>query len=224
MEMPETALLSTAYLAPVQYYTKLLCYSKLLVEAEENYQKQSYRNRCNILSANGILSLTIPVVKDQPKTRTRDIRIDYTLDWQKNHWVSIESAYSSSPFFEFFQDEFIYFYNTRYKYLLDYNFGIQNFILKQLELFPSIDRTTKFVKNTADKFDDYRDSIHPKKRMQKKDPMFQPEFYYQVFYEKYGFVPNLSIIDLLFNEGPNAENILRKSIDPGYLTPHAAEK
>lgn len=223
-EFPDTVLLSPAYLAPVQYYTKFLCYEKILIEKEENYQKQSYRNRCNILSANGILPLTIPVIKDQPKTKTRDIRIDYSLDWQKNHWVSIESAYSSSPFFEFFQDEFYKFYDTQYKYLLDFDLKIQDYILDQLELAPTIELTEDFYAEPDESIDDYRDSIHPKPRMQKEDSLFRPEFYYQVFYEKYGFVKSLSIIDLLFNEGPNAENVLKKSLNPSFFNKNGSGK
>ncbi len=214
MQFFDTALLSTAYLAPVQYYTKFLVYKQIFIEAEENYQKQSYRNRCNILSANGILPLTIPVSKDMPKVKTRDIRIDNALEWQKNHWTSIESAYSSSPFFEFYMDEFSVFYTKKFRFLLEFNLKLQDYILDQLEIKPNIFLTKKFIENGTPDYDDYRDSIHPKKRQQRKDKTFKPEFYYQVFQEKYGFISNLSIIDLLFNEGPNAENILKKSIAP----------
>ncbi|MFP4019883.1 MAG: WbqC family protein [Bacteroidales bacterium] len=214
MQFFDTALLSTAYLAPVQYYTKFMVYKKIFIEAEENYQKQSYRNRCNILTANGILPLTIPVSKDMPKIKTRDIRIDNTLEWQKNHWTSIESAYSSSPFFEFYMDEFSVFYTKKYRFLLEFNLNLQDYILDQLEIKPNIFLTKQFIEKGTPDYDDYRDSIHPKKRQQRKDKTFKPEFYYQVFREKFGFVGNLSIIDLLFNEGPNAENILKKSIAP----------
>jgi hypothetical protein len=223
MHFANSVLLSTAYLAPVQYYTKFLCYKNIYIEVEENYQKQSYRNRCIILSANGPLSLTIPVTKDSPKTKTKDIKIDNSLEWQKNHWTSIESAYSSSPFFEFFQDEFFHFYSRDYDFLLDFNAEIQDYILEQLEIEPGIHHTQEFEKYPVD-IDDYRDVIHPKKRMQKKDPLFQPAYYHQVFDEKYGFVENMSIIDLLFNEGPNAENILKQSIHPGFFSKNEEEK
>lgn len=214
MQLSENALLSTAYLAPVQYYTKCFMYKHIFIEADENYQKQSYRNRCNILSANGVLPLTVPVSKDMPKVKTRDIRIDNSLEWQKNHWTSIESAYSSSPFFEFYTDQFSTFYTKKFRFLLDFNLKLQHYILDQLEIKPSVSLTKKFIEKGTQGYDDYRDSIHPKKRQQKRDTSFKPEFYYQVFQEKYGFISNLSIIDLLFNEGPNAENILKKSIVP----------
>ncbi|SRR6056297_1390227 len=212
MEEKTLALLSTAYLGPVQYYTKLINFEQVLIESDENFQKQSYRNRCIILAANGTLPLTIPVTKDRPKVKTKEIEIDNTLDWQKQHWTSIESAYSSSPFFEFFMDEFRTFYEKKYKFLLDFNLEIQNYVLDQLEVSPTIKLTSEFIRKVPLNMVDYRETIHPKKRMQKKDKKFDPHFYYQVFGDKFGFVPNLSIIDLLFNEGANAENILVQSI------------
>lgn len=211
MEVKTAALLSTAYLGPVQYYTKLMKYKKVFIEADENFQKQSYRNRCIILAANGKLSLTIPVTKDQPKVKTKDIKIDNSLDWQKQHWTSIESAYSSSPFFEFFMDDFQVFYEKKYRFLLDFNMEIQQFVLNQLEIEAELTLTTSYTENVPDYMTDFRETIHPKKRMQKRDQDFNPHLYYQVFGDKFGFVPNLSIIDLLFNEGANAENILVKS-------------
>jgi hypothetical protein len=212
MSQANTALLSTAYLGPVQYFTKFLLYDTLYLEVEENYQKQSYRNRCIILSANGMLSLTVPVTKDRPKERTRDIRIDNTLEWQKNHWTSIESAYSSSPFFEFLADDFAPFYRKTYRFLLDFTLPLLEMVLGHLEIHPSVKLTQQYQKETEPPVDDLRDMIHPKRRMQKADSAFDPAFYYQVFQSRYGFVPNLSIIDLLFNEGANAENVLKQSV------------
>ena len=201
-----------AYLAPVQYFTKFLLYDTIWLETQENYQKQSYRNRCNILSANGQMALTIPVTKDHPRMKTREIRIDNTLEWQKNHWTSIESAYSSSPFFEFLADDFSPFYHRTYHFLLDFVLGLQQVVLEILDIDVPVKQTREYFKHTDDATDDLRDSIHPKKRMQQPDPDFSPAYYHQVFHERYGFIPNLSIIDLLFNEGPNAENILRQSL------------
>ena len=210
--LANSALLSATYLGPVQYFTKFLLYDTIYLEVEENYQKQSYRNRCIILSANGVLPLTIPVTRDRPKELTRDIRIDNTLEWQKNHWTSIESAYSSSPFFEFLADDFFPFYHRTYHFLLDFVLGLQQVVLEILDIDVPVKQTSEFVKQRDDATDDLRDSIHPKKRMQKPDPNFTPAYYHQVFHERYGFIPNLSILDLLCNEGPNAENILKQSL------------
>ena len=212
MSVANQALLSLAYLGPVQYFTKFLLYEAIWLEAAENYQKQSYRNRCNILSANGQMALTIPVTKDKPKVKTRDIRIDNTLEWQKNHWTSIESAYSSSPFFEFLADDFAPFYSRKYHFLMDFILGLQQVVLEILDIDVPVQCTREYVKLPGSLTDDLRDCIHPKKRMQRADPDFHPAWYHQVFREKYGFVPNLSIMDLLCNEGPNAENILRQSL------------
>ena len=208
--MNSEAILSTTYLGPVQYFSKILQYRKIWIEVEENYQKQSYRNRCQILTSNGLLSLSVPVTKDQPKTKTRDIRIDNTLDWQKDHWNAIETAYSASPFFEFFMDDFYPFFSKRQTFLLDFNTRLLELVAGHLEIDLQMEFTRQF-EHQPKGVDDYRDTIHPKPRMQKQDKLFHPVSYYQVFYDRFEFIPNLSIIDLLFNEGPNAENILSQS-------------
>jgi hypothetical protein len=209
--MNNEALLSTAYLGPLQYFTKFINYDKIWIEAEENYQKQSYRNRCEILTSNGKLALSIPVTKNKPKTKTRDILIDYSVDWQKDHWNAIESAYSASPFFEFFVDDFLPFFQRKHTFLLDFNTRLLEMIINHLKIDVEIEYTQKF-EHKPETIDDLRDSIHPKQKNNYKDPDYFPYPYYQVFYDRFEFIPNLSIIDLLFCEGPNAENILAKSI------------
>jgi hypothetical protein len=208
--MSTEAILSTAYLGPVEYFTKFLIYDKIWIEAEENYQKQSYRNRCEILTSNGKLALSIPVTKEQPKTKTKDIRIDYSVDWQKDHWNAIESAYSASPFFEFFVDDFLPFFQQKYTFLLDFNTYLLEMIINHLEIDVEIDYTKKF-EHSPEFLDDFRNTIHPKQKVRANNSNFSPYQYYQVFYDRFDFFPNLSIIDLLFCEGPNAENILVKS-------------
>lgn len=203
--------LSTAYLAPIQYYSKFLLSDTIYIEQFENYSKQSYRNRCDILAANGRLSLSIPVEKGSShKKLTRDVRIDHSKAWQHQHWRSIVSAYSSSPFFEFFADDLRPFYKQATKFLLDFNLKIQQVVLEALDLQPVIELTSDFVEPGIAAETDFRFSIHPKAREQKPDARFSPLEYTQVFSEKHGFVPNLSIIDLLFNEGANAEVVLRQ--------------
>ena len=210
--MARTAILSTSYLGPVQYFTKFVIYDKICIETEENYQKQSYRNRCEIMSSNGKLPLSVPVTRNGVKIKTKDVRIDNSLSWQKDHWIAIESAYSASPFFEFFMDDFYPFYQQRFEFLLDYNNQLMELILGHLELSPQIEYKDHYEHHPVD-MDDFRTGIHPKKRVQRPDHQFKSYLYYQVFEDRLGFMPNLSIIDLLFNEGANAENILRKSID-----------
>ncbi len=211
--VPENAILSTAYFGPVQYFTKFIIYSRVTIELEESYYKQSYRNRCYIAAANGPLPLVIPVKKKYgTHTKTKDIEIDYDTNWQKMHWNSIESAYRSSPFFEFYEDDLAGFYQHREKYLIDLNHKSLVLILNSLELNAPIEFTSSYKSAYPDNTEDLRQKIHPKSRYNKPDNYFEPEPYTQVFEEKHGFIPNLSIIDLLFNEGPQSEVILSKSI------------
>jgi hypothetical protein len=206
-----SVLLSITYLGSVQYFTKFLLYDKIWMETHENYTKQTYRNRCNIYGANGKLALTIPVIKgDEHKTPVTDVRIDYNKNWQKLHWKGIESAYSSSPFFEFYNDEFSPFYSKKYLFLFDFNMEILLKILHLLDLKSEIKFTEKYDQPAGHNIADMRDSIHPKKS-ERPDHNFSPLPYKQVFSDKYGFISNLSIVDLIFNTGPGAMDILRRS-------------
>ncbi len=207
-----SVLFSITYLGPIHYFSKLLEYDEILIERYENYTRQTYRNRCMIYGANGRLSLSIPVRKgDEHKILIKDIRIDNNKKWQNLHWRSIESAYRSSPFYEFYFDEIAGFYKKKYDFLLDFNMEILHVILKVLEVNVNIGLTDEFVPVAGNNVDDLRDLIHPKKSY-RKDPSFSPVFYNQVFGYRHGFLPNLSIIDLIFNEGPGAIEILRNSI------------
>jgi len=200
------------YLGPIHYFTRFLLYTSICIERYENYTKQTYRNRCVICSANGSLSLIIPVLKgDEHKILMRDIRIDYQKHWQKLHWKSIESAYRSAPFYEYFIDDIAGFYGKKYDFLFDFNIEILYTLLKMLDLNVNIGFSDEFIPDASENFDDMRDLIHPKKSYQ-IDPTFSPVVYNQVFRNKHGFIPNVSIIDLIFNEGPDAVEILRKSI------------
>ena len=198
------AYLSTAYMAPVQYYTKLASFDEIRIETEENYPKQTYRNRCLIASANGTQTLTVPVEKPEMlKSPTRDIRVSDHGNWRHLHWNALVSAYNMSPFFEYYADDFRPFYEKKYAFLVDYNDAIQFTICNLIDIHPEIKYTTKyepFVEN------DYRNVIDPRHPL--ADETFVVKNYYQVFKEKHGFLPNLSIADLLFNMGPESVVIL----------------
>lgn len=204
------AILSTAYLAPIQYYSKLLKYDEALIEVYENYPKQTYRNRCSIYGANGLLDLSIPVKKIETKTKTKDIKIDYVTNWQKLHWKSIESAYRSSPYFEYYADEFLPFFTTKTDFLIDYNLALQNLITIIIGIEVQITNTDKYIVNNELAVFDYRELINPKKKFIDLD-FKQPE-YTQVFSTRFSFIPNLSIIDLLFNVGPDSLTYLKSTI------------
>jgi WbqC-like protein family len=205
-------LLSTAYLAPVQYYTKLISYEHIYIEYFENYSKQSYRNRCTIQSTNGSLDLSIPVTKESVlKVFTKDVKIDNNSRWKQMHIRALESAYRSSPYFLYYADDLLALYEKNYTFLVDLNNDFQKTILKFMNVEVDIQFTSNY-KELPFSFDDFSDSIHPKIRMKKPDNDFYPKNYYQVFETRFGFVTNLCIADLLFNMGPNSLEILKTSI------------
>ena len=201
----QTVLLSSLYLAPVQYYSKLFSADKALIETDDNYQKQSYRNRCIIAAANGALPLSIPVEKPKGvKLKMKDIKIADHGNWQHFHWNAIISAYNSSPFFEFYRDDFSLFYEKKTTYLFDLNEELRTLICNLLYIDTPISYTKSFVKEADASTLDLRETIHPKKDWHKFDKQFTAKPYYQVFAEKHPFFENLSIVDLLFNMGNEA--------------------
>jgi hypothetical protein len=204
-------LLSTAYFAPVQYYTEFLKADNVYIEQFENFIKQTYRNRCIILGGNGPIQLIVPVVKGRgAKIPIRDLKISYDTDWQRNHWRTIFSAYNSSPFFEYYKDDIWPFFENKYGFLLDFNLQINDTICELLEIENNAVLTEDF-EEVPESTLNFRESISPKIKT-KTECHFQPVKYTQVFSDKLGFIPNLSILDLLFNEGPNSYSVLEKSI------------
>ena len=206
----KTAYLSSAYLAPVEYYTKLLTYDRIFIEQHDHYMKQTYRNRCTIAGPDGEIALNIPTVKpDSLKCPMKDIRISDHGNWRHLHWNSIESAYNSTPFFEYYKDDFQPFYEKKYEFLADFNEELCNLVCELIDIQPVMERTSDYKTTfTPDEYD-FREAIHPKKDYHLTDPEFIPRPYYQVFEARNGFRPNLSIIDLLFNMGPESLLILK---------------
>jgi hypothetical protein len=212
MTPSSTILLSTAYLPPVQYVSKFLLDYPVFIEKHENYQKQSYRNRCYIYGANGKQCLVIPIKKQHAeKTPILEVEIDNQYNWQKIHLKSIESAYRLSAFYEYYADDFKTFFKQETKLLFNWNMSLLKTILHLLgiEQEPAV---TEFWTEKPDNSYDFRQCINPKARLAQPDINYNPLPYQQVFQERYGFLPNLSIIDLLFNEGPLAIAVLRKSL------------
>jgi len=204
-------LLSTACFAPIQFYSKLLIYERIYIEQYENFIKQTYRNRYTILGANGTIDLIVPLIKARgPKTLIKDLQISYDTDWQRNHWRTIFSAYSSSPYFEFYADDLRPFFENKNYYLLDFNLKIHETLCELFDLKNTTILTEDF-ENIPDETANFRENISPKTKTP-VDQNFNPFSYTQVFSDKFGFTPNLSILDLLFNEGPNSFSILHDSI------------
>lgn len=196
---PETSitLLSSLYLAPIEYYYALNRCNKVAIEINDNYQKQSYRNRCIIAGANGPLSLSIPIEKpESPKSLMKDIRIADHGNWRHLHWNAIISAYNSTPFFQFYEDDFRPFYEKKFTFLHDFNEQLRILICRLTGIESKVTYTQSYITEAAEGIIDMRETIHPKRPSE-----FKTEPYYQVFSDKQGFLNNLSILDLLFNMG-----------------------
>ena len=209
-----TALLQTTYFGPVQWYQKLYHYDHCLIEQYDSYQKQTYRNRCVIATANGLQALTVPVEHHANSqmliansSQVKDLRISDHNQWRKVHWNALQSAYSESPFFEYYVDDIRPLFEHKYDFLIDFNEAIRQKICELIDIHPHVEYTTEYVKPTANSqqpiaFSDFREVIHAKHPQPDAD--FEAKPYWQVFQHRYGFQPNLSILDLLFCMGPES--------------------
>lgn len=204
-------IIPTAYWGPVQQYAWMLHADKVQVEQQEHYIKQTYRNRCIIAASDGPLPLTVPIVKpDNDNCPMSRIRISDHGNWRHLHWQALTSAYKNSPFFEYYEDDFKPFYTERWEYLMDYNEAIEKKVCELLDMEVLASRTAEYIHSYNNGETDLRAVISPKAKIQ--DPRFQALPYYQVFKDKLGFLPNLSIADLLFNMGPEGLLVLRDSL------------
>lgn len=217
----------------MQWYQKLNRYDECLIERYESFIKQTYRNRMIIATTNGQLSLTIPTIHDASMAM-KDIRISDHANWRHVHWNALMSAYGESPFFEYYQDDIYPFYEKKYDFLFDFNMEITLKMIELLDIRPNVKVTDEYFPKLSEvseerkvkseelnsiagdeanheiqvsnfnfqNLTDFRDAIRPKKPL--PDPDFSPKRYYQVYERKHGFLPNMSILDLLFNEGNEA--------------------
>lgn len=208
----EQVILSSAYLGSVGYFTILDRVDVALIEQYDSYHKQTCRNRCRILGANGPLDLIIPVVKESGrKTLMKDVKIDFASKWQNIHWRSLFSAYNSSPFFEYYSEYFIPFYQKKWVFLTDYNIELTVMLIDLLQLNKNFLLTERFQKEYETAID-MRSEFFPGKSLRTEETIgIDFKTYTQTFSEKFDFVPDLSIVDLLFNCGPDSESILRQN-------------
>lgn len=192
-----TVLLSSAYLPPVSFFTAINSGGDVLIEQYDNYCKQTYRNRCLIATAGGVHTLTVPIVKStSPKQLMKDVRISDHGEWRHQHWNALESAYMNSPFFMYYQDDFRPFYEKKYEFLIDFNTELTLLIMTLAGIDKPVKLTESYGKN-GQNLTDLRQMVNP--------GTAEPQDcrpYWQVFKEKYGFLANLSAVDLLFNMGP----------------------
>lgn len=195
------------YLAPVSLYAQLYAADTLVVDDVSPFVKQTFRNRAVIATENGAQSLTIPVVHDGTKVAMRDVRISEHGNWRHQHWNAMVSAYRKSPFFEYYADDFAHFYEERDGFLLDFNLRLHAVVSELLGL----ERNVRLMSDEAvDGVVDLRRIAEPKALESVEGIALQP--YYQVFAGRNGFLPALSIVDLLFNMGPEGLLVLRDSV------------
>jgi hypothetical protein len=198
------AVLPMFYLPPVEYFTLLNSYKPgILIESEEHFPKQTYRNRAHVFTPDGVLALTVPVIKgSKTHTKIKDVKISYDFDWQRLHWLSLQACYRRSAYFEYYEDELTPFYEKKFDFLFDYNQQLLQFLLKAIKLKVDLQYTDSYEVDYP-QLNDYRNSINPK-----KESHFEQKPYFQVFEERKGFQKNLSIVDLLFNQGPHTINYI----------------
>jgi hypothetical protein len=207
--MQTKAVLPLLYLAPVQYYSKFFLFKEIAIQKKENYNKQSLRNRCTILSANGKLNLSIPIENGRtPLQEYSSVQIAYQEEWQKKHIRAIESAYRNTPFFEFYWDDYLPLFQKKHELLWDLNFNLHQLILRDIGFSYEIGFTENYENLEAQ--DCAFLAVAKGKTL--PDVHFKAKSYYQVFSDKQDFEPNLCILDLIFNEGPNTFDVLKASV------------
>lgn len=207
--MSKKVLVELQYLPTLEFFACIHHFDEIVIEAQEQFIKQSFRNRTHILTANGLTSLTIPVLRGNSKVPIREIEIDHSQKWANDHWRGIQSAYGKAPFFEFYAEDFRGVYDRNEKYLFDFNWQLLTLCLKYLQIDKNVELTKTYGKHLEGSIIDGRSVIHPKTDFN-QNGYYKPVDYIQLFGNK--FVPNMSVVDLLFCEGPNASNIIAQSV------------
>ena len=205
-------LIELHFLPSIPYFKTILSFEQIILEQKEHYIKRSFRNRSYIASANGKLRLTIPLERGKNQQKPiREVRISYEENWQMKHWRAIYSAYGNAPFFEYYEEEIRPLYEEKMDFLFDYNLKYLNTIFSILAIRPTIQLSQQFLPFDEPHVEDFRNKINPRITTQQNDATHPKLFYPQVFMEKTGFLPNLSILDLIFCTGPEVLSILQYS-------------
>jgi len=206
------ALMDVLYLPPIQYFAHWATSSSVVLEQCTPYTKGTWRNRCAIATAGGPLVLSVPLLSGKYLQPLHEVKIAYHEPWQHTHWRSIHDAYRKSPFFDFYADPLEAWYQQKTEYLTEWNLGLLRIILKALRLPVAFETTATFSPVAPENHRDLRDAFAFKPRLQRPDPLYRDVRYVQVFEDRLGFLPNLSILDLLFCTGPEAVTMLRRSV------------
>jgi hypothetical protein len=206
--MNPAALIELHFLPSIEYFCALQSFENVLIEKHENFNKQSFRNRCYIMTAQGVQRLTIPVVTPTGKNMITDIRIDYTAHWQNTLWRSVVSAYANAPFFEHYSDDLHHVLFKNETFLFDLNWKVLSLCRKWLRWNTTFSQTAAYEKKVNKGLSDLRNVISPKKDFRERE-FYSPMAYQQVFGQT--FVPNLSVIDLVFCEGPHGTALVTAS-------------
>ncbi len=208
-------LIELPYLGSVSWYLAALRYRHVVIEAHENFEKSTYRNRCHITGPDGLLRLSIPLEHGRgQRSKYKDIKISNEYNWQKNHWSGFCACYRSSPFFEFYEHHFHPFYHQQFDFLFDYNRQLMELMFQLLNVSLQIEYSSEYTDNPPEDVMDFRSVILPQL------PRFDAQAvqYRQVFQERTGFIQDACIVDLLFNEGPRAgeklDAVLEKQVNP----------
>ena len=201
----KTILLHPSYFPTIEQMAAVAQADSIVWEVEDNYQKQTYRNRAYIAHSNGILLLNVPIKhnKEEKRQKTKEVIVENDFPWQEQHWKSLQSAYRTSPFFEYYEDDLKHLFTDPVESLMAHNLKIYNTLSELIGIEVETSKTLNFEIQPTIK--DFRDLINSKRKSN-----FQTEPYTQVLEANHGFLPNLSVLDLLFNEGPNALEYLER--------------
>lgn len=202
------AIIEAQVFPPVQFFSKYFVFDQIILDTSERFEKQSYRNRFQVLGANKVLDLIVPVHKGKTRLTTSEVRVSYHHDWKREHLQAIKSAYGKSPFFDHYFPQIEALYQKPQDLL--FNWALQS--IKWAENAIGLESLAMVGEN--EHATDLKGIMHPKERYQKPDPSFKATSYFQCFSHS-GFVANLSVLDLIFNEGPNSVEVVRNSVVRG---------
>ncbi len=206
-------LIELHYFPAIQYFSKFFLHPSLVLEQHENYVKRSFRNRMHIGAANGLLRLSIPLEKGKNQQQSiKEVRISYNENWQNKQWTAICSAYGNAPFFDYYVDDFQPLFEEKTEYLFEHNLKVLQTLFFVLDIQATLEFSTNYLKETPKEICDFRNKINPKTITTNTDTTYQNIPYQQLFAEKTGYLPNLSILDLIFCKGPETIPILENSV------------